>query len=428
MRDDLAGNPTARVMTAEEAVSLVRPGDSVMLGFSHAQPPALIRELVRQRERFVPPVVVWTGAASFGSFDFAAAEHAEFFRTRLVHPGQLQQAVSEGSASYVPIDNVDLCRLLDQRLVRCDVALVHVSPPDERGHCSLGLSVGPVQAMIRAADRVIAQVNPLMPVTGGEASVPLSSFDAVIEAPEPLMEWKGVGRPPSDVERAIGANVARLVPDGATLQVGIGSLADAVLQSLTGRRDLRFRSGLVSDGARELAEAGALDRSVDAPIRTGSVIGSRSLYAWADRNPMLALETTETLHRSASRDSAFTAVNSALEVDLTGQVNVESLAGRLVGGVGGQLRFMLSAGDSPGGRAILALPSTSRDGRFSRIKARLVDVPIGTPRSAVHYVVTEHGVADLQGLSLEERAIELARIADAKFRDALLREWHDTAS
>lgn len=412
--------------TADDAVRLVESGDNLFLPFSQGQPPALIAALVAQCGRFERPVQIWTAAASFGVFDFADPACAGHLHARLVHPGQLRTAVAEGRASYVPIDNVDLCRLLDQRLVPCDVVLVHVSPPDDAGFCSLGLSVGPAPAMLRAARRVIAQINPNMPRTFGDSLVHMSRFDAVVEAATPLREWQGVGAPASPLEVEIAENVARLITDGSAVQTGIGSLADAVLTAITHKRRLTIRSGMISDGVRALVDSGALASDGDgAPIHTGSAIGSRDLYGWAHENPLLSMDSTESLHAQASREPGFTAVNSAVEVDLTGQANIEALNGRLIGGVGGQLRFMLSAGDSEGGRSILAMPSVSNDGRCSRVRARLTDVPIGTPRSAIHYVVTEHGIADLQGRNLEERAEAIVAVADPQFRSALRHEFDE---
>lgn len=408
----------------DDAVRLVEPGDNLFLPFSQGQPPTLVAALVEQRHRFVPAVSVWTAAASFGAFDFAGPECAGFFQARLVHPGRLNAAVEAGRAAYVPVDNVDLCRLLDQGVFACDVAFVHVSPPDEDGYCSLGLSVGPAPAMLRAARRVVAQINPSMPRTFGETTVHMSRFDAAVISDTPLQEWSGVSAPHSAIERAVADNVARLVPDGASLQTGIGSLADAVLTSVTGRRGLRVRSGMISDGVLSLLEAGALASADAGPvIRTGSAIGTNRFYRWTHENPLLSMESTETIHGQAPDDPSFTAVNSAIEVDLTGQANIEALRGRLIGGVGGQLRFMLAAGESEGGRSILALPSVSRDGRTSRIRARLTEVPIGTPRSAIHFIVTEQGVADLQGRTLEERAEALVAVAHPDLRASLREEF-----
>jgi len=408
------------IRSADDAVRLVEPGDHLFMPFSHGQPPALVAALVEQRERFNPPVSVWTGAASFGSFEFAEERCAEFLQPRLVHPGRLTAAVAAGRAAYVPVDNVDLCRLLDQSIFPCDVVFVHVSPPDEAGDCSLGLSVGPALAMLQAARKVIAQVNPSMPRTFGESMVNMSRFDAVVAEEAPLKEWGVASSAVSPVERAVADNVAKLVPSGASVQTGIGSLADAILASIAGKRELRIRSGMISDGVLSLISAGAIATEGGAPtVRAGSALGTKDLYRWAHENPVLSMDSTETTHGGAASDRAFTAINSAVEVDLTGQANIEALGGKLIGGVGGQLRFMLAAGESPGGRSILALPSVSRDGKHSRIRARLTDVPIGTPRSAIHFIVTDQGIADLQGRTLEERVDAVLAVSHPRFRDTL---------
>lgn len=411
--------------SVDDAAGLVAPGDVLAIPYSNGQPPALIRALVAQKERLVPPVDVYTGAASLGVFDYAEPDAHPYFHVRLLHPGRLRQAVAAGRAEYIPVDTMEFCRLLDEGIVPVDTAFVHVTPPDEDGFCSLGLTGGIAQAIVRRARRVIAQVNPNMPETCGESRVHASRFAAMAEAATPLIEWSGVKTAPSDIDRAIAANVARLVSDGATLQVGIGSLADAVLQAVSGKRRLRVLSGLVSDAVERLANEGALDAADEGALQTTAVIGSHGLYAWCHRNPTVRVLSTETLHRATVDAPRFTAINSALDVDLTGQVNVEALGSRIVGGAGGHLRFMLAASESRGGRAILALPSTSRDGRISRIKARLQDAPIATPRSCVHFVVTEHGIADLQGKSLDERAEAVSAVADPRFRSDLRREAAD---
>ena len=408
--------------SSEEAIARIEPGEWLVFPFSNGQPAHLIRELVAQKERFDPKVTICTSAAALGVFDHVEPEAAPYFRTLLIHPGRLQSAVADGRAEYLPVDNIELCRLLDQGRLRCDTALVQVTPPDRDGRCSLGLSVGPVRAILRVARRVIAQINPHIPRTTGESLIPITRFDAVVEAAEPLAVWEGGGRPPTDIEQAIAQNVAGLIEDGATLQVGIGSLADAVLAGVVGKRRLRIRSGLISDGVMKLAEADALEEGPQPSIHAGSVIGSQDLYRWMEDNPLVSMESTETLHHQAMADPKFTPINSALDVDLSGQVNVERLGRRLVGGVGGHLRFMAAAGDSPGGRAILALPSTSRDGSVSRIKAALGNTPIGTPRSLIHYVVTECGVADLQGRTLKEREEALLAVAHPDHREQLRHE------
>jgi len=209
------------------------------------------------------------------------------------------------------------------------------------------------------------------------------------------------------------------VPEGASLQVGIGGLADAVLAASRNRKGLRVLSGLVSSSVAELAKSGSLKTDDGPAIRTTAAFGSQELYRWAHRQEVLQVESTESLHRATYTVPRFVAVNSALDLDLTGQCNIEAIGNRLVGGVGGHLRFMMAASESPGGRGIVALQATSTDGRISRIKASLNNAPVATPRACVHYVVTEYGIADLQGKSLEGRAEALVAVAHPAFRAEL---------
>jgi 4-hydroxybutyrate CoA-transferase len=308
---------------------------------------------------------------------------------------------------------------------RPDVALIQVSPPDAHGFCSLGVSVDVARAAVESARIVIAEVNKRMPRVHGDGFVRFEDIDAFIEVDEPLPE--PAREPPSDIEQAIGRNVASLVDDGATLQMGIGAIPDAVLRALHGHKHLGIHTEMFSDGALDLIRSGAVDNSRKAvhPGKTisGFVLGSRALYDFVDDNPSVALLDIAYVNNPdvIARNPRVTAINSAVEVDVTGQVCADSIGRRIISGVGGQMDFMRGAALSEDGKPILALPSRTKRGAPRIVATLQPGAGVVTTRAHVHWVVTEHGIADLAGKSLGERARALAAIAHPDDRDALLR-------
>ena len=350
---------------------------------------------------------------------------ARFRHVALFIGDNVRKAVQDGRADFVPVFLSEVPRLLGSTRMRVDVALVQVSPPDASGCVSLGVSVDVVRAAIDAATLVIAEVNPRMPRTFGDAALHVDRIDALVPVDTPLPEL--VPAPLDEVSRAIGHNVAALVPDGATLQVGIGRIPDAVLSALADRRDLGVHSEMISDGVMRLALAGAINgrRKTLLPgkIVTSFVLGSRALYAWANENPDLELRASNFTNDPLviAQNRHMIAINGALAVDLTGQVAADTIGGRFFSGIGGQVDFMRGAARSAGGKPIVALPSTAKGGAVSRIQGALeAGAGVVTSRGDVHYVVTEHGVADLWGKSVRERALTLVEIAHPDHRAELL--------
>ena len=340
-----------------------------------------------------------------------------------------RDAVAIGAATYVPAFLSDVPRLFSSRRLPLDVALLHVSPPDEHGFCSLGVSVDCALAAARAARLRIVQVNPRMPRTHGDSFIHISNFDAVVEVDEPLPEASAPAVTEDHI--AVGRNIAELIDDGATLQLGIGAIPNAVLAMLSGHRDLGVHSEVVSDGVLDLITSGVINGSRKTINRGKLVVaflnGSRRLYDFADDNPMLEMRTVDYTNdtRVILRLDNMVAINSALEIDLTGQVCAESLGSRMYSGVGGQMDFLRGAALSQGGQPVIALLSTAHSGKRSRIVPMLTaGAAVTTTRAHVHWVVTEHGRVNLHGLDLAQRARALVALAAPRFRDELSAEAH----
>jgi len=349
-----------------------------------------------------------------------------FFTNVLFTAANTRDAVNDGRAAYIPCFLGEIPRLFLKGYVPLDVALLTVSPPDRHGFCSLGTSVDVSAAALRCAKHVVAQINRNMPRTHGDALVHVNSFDVVLEAHDALPEHRIP--PPDDIERAIGRHVAPLVEDGACLQLGIGSLPNAVLAELTNHKNLGVWTEMFSDGLLGLVESGAVNNSLKKlrPHQTVAtfVYGSRKLYDFLDDNTsvaMLRVETTNSPATIAVNDRV-TAINSAVEVDLTGQVCADSIGPRIYSGVGGQVDFMSGSMRSEGGKAIIALPSVTSKGKSRIVPELTPGAGVVTTRAHVHHVCTEHGVVDLFGLNMWERAEKLISIAHPMHRDRL---WND---
>lgn len=397
----------------------VKAGDTIMWGQSHAEPRHLVKTLIAQRHD-IGRTKLFLGIGLYGDL---GPEHADAFDfLSYCGSGTNRKLVAGGVLDILPAPYSSLPRLLSRGEHGVDVLMLQVSPPDEQGRHSLGMAREYLLEAVASARAVIGEVHPGVPWTHGGPYLTEKDFTALVVSDEPLAESGAstIG----DVETAIGRNVAALIEDGATLQVGIGSIPDAVLAQLRDRRDLGVHSGGIGEGIAALCEAGVITNSRKAIDRgktvTGSLIGGKPLRAYAHANPALEMRGAEYTHAPGvlGRIDRLVALNSAIEVDLTGQVNSEVAGGRYVGAVGGILDFLRAAGASEGGRPIVALPSTSR-GR-SRIVARL-DGPVTVPRSDPLIVVTEYGAADLRGKSLSERARSLIAIAHPDHRETLER-------
>ena len=415
-----------RIVSPDEAVAGIASGQQVFVHGGTAAPSILLQALVARAT-----VLRDVGVVHFhieGPAPHLAPEMAASFRHRALFIGaNARAAVNEGRADYVPIFLSDVPELFRSRVLPIDAVLINVSPPDEHGFCSLGTSVDAALAATRAARMVIAQLNRAMPRTLGDSFIHIDEIDLAVEVDLPPHPHPGV--PIGDVERRIGEFVADLVPDGATIQMGIGSVPAAVGLALRGKRDLGVHTELFTDPVLDLVEAGAVTGAAK-EINRGKIVsaflmGSQRLYDFVHDNPMIEMRPVDYTNDTSviRRFRRMVAINSALSIDLTGQVSADSIGTRFYSGVGGQMDFMRGAALAREGRAIIALPSLAAGGTISRIAPVLAEgAGVVTSRAHVRTVVTEHGVAELFGRSIRERVAALIGIAHPDFRDDLARD------
>jgi acyl-CoA hydrolase len=415
----------SRFVSAEEAVSVVKSGDRVYLHSGAAAPGVLTRALTARAPQL--RVVELVMVVSEGEAPFAAPELAKSFRVNsLFVTGNVRRAVQEGRADYLPVFLSEIPKLFRHGILPLDVALVQVSPPDRHGFCSLGVSVDCSRAAVQCARTVVAQVNRRMPRTHGDGLIHVDAIDFLVDGDEDLPEHRP--EPATDVTRAIGHHCAELVDDGATLQVGIGAIPDATLAALSGHHRLGVHTEMLSDGIIDLVEKGVITgeakRVHPGKIVASFALGTNKTYGFLDDNPLVQMLDVAYVNDTAviRRNPKVTAINSAIEVDLTGQVCADSIGELQYSGVGGQMDFIRGAALSEGGKPIIALPSRTSGG-VSRIVSQLnPGAGVVTTRAHVHYVVTEHGIADLFGKNLRQRAAALIAIAHPAHRDALAAE------
>jgi 4-hydroxybutyrate CoA-transferase len=417
--------PRAGLVTSlSNAVGRLRPGMKVLLPPGCGEPRALVAEVCRQSDRLADLTLM--GGIHLGDYPWARPEHAALRCATWHMSPRLEDARRRGRVEFLPLRYFDAVGAFSRGGPWApDCVLIQTAPPDARGYLSLGVSVSIALPAARDAPLVIAQVNPQMPRTRGNAWLHRSQVDLCVDVDEPLIEYP----PPAvaEVERAIGRHVAGLVPDGATVQVGVGAIPQAVLDALGDHRDLALHSLLV-DGGIALIERGVVT-GARKRIRRGrndiaEAMGTRRLFDFIHDNPVVNMETSAFTHDPeliAGLDR-FVSINSALEIDLGGQVTAESLGARQVAGIGGQFDFVLGASRSAGGVSIIALPSTGRDGAVSRIVPQLAaGAAVTTPRYLADYVVTEHGAARLRGLSDRARATALLAVAHPRYQGELER-------
>ncbi len=412
-------------VSAEEAVSVVRSGQRVFIHSVAAAPRRLVEALTARSEELRDVEIV--SLHTEGPAPYAEPDMARSFRTNALFVGaNARRAVQEGRGDYLPIFLSEVPLLFRSGLLPLDVALVHVSPPDKHGFCSLGVSVDVSRAAVQTARTVIAQVNPRMPRSHGDGVIHADSIQFMVEVDEPLYELPRAAL--SEVEIAIGRHCAELVEDGATLQVGIGAIPEATLAALYHHRRLGVHSEMISDGIVDLVEKGVVTgeakRVHPGKIVAGFAFGSRRLYDFIDDNPLVAMLDIAYVNDASviRRNPRVTAINSAIEVDLTGQICADSIGYRQYSGVGGQMDFIRGAALSENGRPIIALPSVTRSGESRIVPTLKPGAGVVTTRAHVHHVVTEHGVADLFGKNLRQRAAALTAIAHPAHRDALASE------
>ncbi len=412
-----------KLTTVEEALQAVQSGDNVTLSHAAGESLILTNALVARAAELENVTVhhfLMLGPAQFCRPEMRRHIH---HNSLFVGP-HTREAVNRGWADFTPVFFSEVPRLFRDGYLPVDVALINVSPPDEHGFMSFGVSVDYTSTAAQCAQRVVAAVNPRMPRTLGDCFIHVSEVDYIVEIDEPVLEL-----PPPEigsVERAIGEHVAALIEDGATLQLGIGAIPDAVLKFLTGKNNLGIHTEMFSDGVVELYEAGVITNKAKT-LHPGKMIatflmGTRRLYDFVHNNPVVEMHPVDYTNDPfvISRNRKMTAVNSALQVDLTGQVCADSIGYTLYSGVGGQVDFVRGASRAAGGKAIIALPSTAQNGQVSRIVAALTEgASVTTSRNDVQYIVTEYGAVDLRGKSIRQRAEALISIAHPDFRREL---------
>lgn len=405
----------------------LKSGNRIFIGSNAAVPNALIDDLIANSQGFhdIETVHMLTLSENV----WAKPEHKDLFKVNSLFIGgkNIREAIAEGRGDYTPCFISDVPRLFNENVLPLDVALIMVSPPDEYGYCSLGVSVDIVSSALKSAKYVIAQINSKMPRTNGHSFVHVNQIHASIHVDQAIPEIM----PPEMDQRTeqIGQYVSMLVENGATLQIGIGKIPEAVLTYLGNHKDLGVHSEMISDGLIDLMLKGVINNRKKTYHKGKSVatfcIGSQKVYDYVDGNPHIEFYPSEHVNSPVkiARNDNMISINSAIEVDLTGQVVSDSIGYQFYSGIGGQVDFVRGASLSNGGKPIIALPSTTKDGKISRIVAHITEGGgVVTSRGHVSYVVTEFGIASLRGKSIRERALELIRIAHPKFRDQLLND------
>lgn len=409
--------------SAEEALSIIQSGNRVFIQGSAQTPTCLLRELARQAPRLNDVELVFISV--YGDIHVDKPEYVKSFKINsLFVSAAIREDVREGRADYVPVFLSEIPNLFTQGILPIDVALVQVSPPDQHGYCSLGVSVDIARSAVNTARYVIAQVNPHVPRTHGDGLIHSSRFYAMVECTEPLYENSFVEKVGPD-ELRIGEFVASLVEDRSTLQMGIGSIPDAVLRSLSNHKDLGVHTEMCSDGIVDLFERDIINNKYKRihPNKavTGFALGTRRLYDYVDDNPafnFLDIDYVNDPH-IIRRNNKMVAINSAIEIDITGQVASDSIGTYQYSGVGGQMDFMRGAALSEGGKPIIALPSRTAKGVARIVPFLKPGAGVVTTRAHVHYVVTEYGIAYLYGKNLRQRARALIGISHPDDREAL---------
>ena len=423
MRRDWKPLYQSRLATAEQAVEVIRSGQRVLVGSGCAAPQELLRALVK-RSRVVSDVEL-VHLLTFGIAPYVDPVYEGSFRHNAFFIGaNVREAIQDGRADYTPVFLSEIPRLFFSNQLPLDVVLVMLGPPDPFGYCSLGISPDIVMSGVETAKTIVAQVNRHMPRVHGDTFVHVSKLDRIVEHDEPLIELPTVSA--DETSLAIARHVAALIDDESTLQLGIGKIPNAVLSLLGERKNLGLHTEMFSDGVVDLCEQGVITNEKKGLLPGKAVasfaMGSKHLYDYLDDNPFFDFRPTEFVNSplNIARNHRMVSINSALQVDITGQVSADSIGARFYSGIGGQTDFIRGAAMSHGGKPIIALPSTAKDGTVSRIVAELdAGAGVVTSRGDVHYVVTEYGVAYLHGKTVRQRAMALIEAAHPDFRGEL---------
>ena len=413
-------------LTAEQAVSVIRSGQRVFIQGSAATPLVLTEALGKRAASLQKVEIV--SLTTLGEMKLMNPEHREsFYFNSLFVSANTREAVNDERGDYIPVFLSEIWRLFTDAILPLDVTLVHVSPPDRHGFCSLGVSVDITRAAVRQAKYVIAQVNPLMPRTLGDALIHVSEIDALVDTHQAIPEVN-YSQNLSIIDEQVGYHCASIIEDGATLQMGIGSIPDAVMKELGSHKDLGVHTEMFSNGVIELMKKGVITNRYKKKHRRKVVstfaIGNRDLYDFIDDNPEFAFLESEYVNDAyvIAKNPKVTAINSAIEIDITGQVCADSIGTYQFSGVGGQMDFIRGAHLSEGGKPIIAMQSTTSKGESKIVPFLKPGASVVTTRAHVHYIVTEYGIAYLFGKNLKERAYALIDIAHPNHRESLDRE------
>ncbi len=414
-----------RIVSAEEALRVVQSGNRVYIGGGCAVPQSLLDALVARAPELHDVETI--SILHMGEAPYVAPEMEGHFRHRAMFIGSnVRKAVNEGRADYVPIFLSEIPALFKNGQLPIDVCLVQLSPPDEHGFCSFGVEVGVTKPAAHVAKTLIAEINDRMPRVLGDSFIHVSKLDYIVPVSRPLPEFPQGGA--SEVHDKIGRHVASLIEDGDTLQTGIGGIPDSVLNHLHNRQDLGVHTELFSDGVMTLVEAGVINNEKKTlhpgKILAGFILGSQALFDFVDNNPIVELHPTDYVNDPfiVAQNDKMVSINSAIQIDLTGQVCADSIGQVFYSGIGGQMDFVRGAARSKGGKPIIALPATAKDGTISRVVPHLdLGAGVVTSRGDVHWVATEHGIVNLHGKSVRERAKLLISIAAPQFREGLER-------
>lgn len=421
----------SRVTTADKAVEVIQSGNRVFLTGNVSVPTQLLGALVRRAPNLEGVEICQ--ALTIGPAEYVSPEMDGHLRVNTMFiSANVRKAVQEGRADYTPVLLSEYPLLFKDHHLPVDVAMIHVSLPDEHGFCSLGVEVGLTKSPAESAKVIIAEVNEQMPRTLGDSFIHVSRITHIVPVNYPIPEMAMGEEGDNEITQKIAGHIAELIPDGATMQMGIGAIPDAVLKYLFNKKDLGIHTELFSDGVIDLVDAGVLTNARKTlhagKIVAGFILGSTRLYEWVDDNPLIELHKTEYVNDPfiISQNDRMVAINSAIEVDLTGQVCADSIGPKMYSGVGGQLDFVYGASRSKGGVPIIALPSTNtmRDGSvISKIVPMLKQgAGVVTTRNHVRFIVTEYGVADLYARTLRQRAQALIKVAHPQFREDLTKQ------
>ncbi len=418
-----------KLVTSDEAVKVIKSGDNIVVQPGCACPMEIVRAMVRRKDELEN--VTMYHILVVGDLPYLHPGMEKHFKHKAFFIGaNSRQAINNGTAEFIPIFLSEVPLLFKKNLIKSDVAFIHVSPPDEHGFCSYGVDVGTIKTPAERSKIIIAQINKYMPRTLGDSFIHINKISYIVEHDEPIFELPQVDPKASPEELnafdKIGGYVASLIEDGSTLQMGIGAIPDSVMKYLHDKKDLGIHTEMFSDGIIELVQNGIINGEKKTlhpgKIIAGFVLGTNKIYDFIDNNPIFEFHPQEYVNDPfvVSKNNKMVAINSAIEVDLTGQVCSDSIGTKFYSGIGGQVDFIRGAARSEGGKPIIALPSTTKNHSVSRIVPTLkTGAGVVTSRGDVHYVITEFGIADLYGKSIQERAKALINVAHPNFREEL---------